>query len=177
MAVATAPVPVGKAEKRGLTLLAICVGAFMATSYLSIVNIALPQIARELGASLSTISWVMIAYLIANASLLPDTSCFADMLGAGLPVSWRHVDLQSGFHRLRLQHANLAMVPLGRTIQGAGASLMLGVAPGLTVIYAEGELAGFRFIFHRLCHRHEYRSYLCGPSSPRLRSSPWVFFC
>ena len=101
MAAATVPVPV-QAEKRGLTLLAVCVGAFMATLDTSIVNIALPQIARSLGASLSAISWVMIAYLIANASLLLSSSRLGDMLGAGPPVSGGHADLQSGFHRLRL---------------------------------------------------------------------------
>ena len=82
MAAATEPIPV-KAEKRGLTLLAICVGAFMATLDTSIVNVALPQIARELGASLSAISWVMIAYLIANASLLLSSSRLGDMLAPG----------------------------------------------------------------------------------------------
>ena len=138
MAAATAPVPV-KAEKRGLTLLAICVGAFMATLDTSIVNIALPQIARELGASLSAISWVMIAYLIANASLLLSSSRLGDMLAPGYlflggMLIFSLASTACGFSTQTWQ------LILGRAIQGAGASLMLGVAPKIiTIIYPEGE--------------------------------------
>ena len=80
MAAVTPPVRV---EKRGLTLLTVCVGAFMATLDTSIVNIALPQMARDLGVSLAAISWVMMAYLIANASLLLSSSQLGDMLAPG----------------------------------------------------------------------------------------------
>jgi EmrB/QacA subfamily drug resistance transporter len=138
MAAATEPVPI-QPEKRGLTLLAICVGAFMATLDTSIVNIALPQIARELGASLSTISWVMIAYLIANASLLLSSSRLGDMLAPGYlflggMLIFSLASAACGFSTQTWQ------LILGRAIQGAGASLMLGVAPKIiTLIYPEGQ--------------------------------------
>ncbi len=136
MAAASTPVQV---EKRGLTLLAVCVGAFMATLDTSIVNIALPQIARSLGASLSAVSWVMIAYLIANASLLLSSSRLGDMLEPGRlflggMLIFSLASAACGFS------AQTWQLILGRAVQGAGASLMLGVAPKIiTLIYPEGE--------------------------------------
>jgi EmrB/QacA subfamily drug resistance transporter len=136
MVAAAAPV---KVEKRGLTLLAVCVGAFMATLDTSIVNIALPQIARDLAASLSTISWVMIAYLIANASLLLSSSRLGDMLAPGrlFLLGMTIFSLASAACGFSAQTWQLI---LGRAVQGAGASLMLGVAPKIiTIVYREGE--------------------------------------
>jgi EmrB/QacA subfamily drug resistance transporter len=135
MAAAAAPVQI---QKPGLTLLAVCVGAFMATLDTSIVNIALPQIARNLGASLNAISWVMIAYLIANASLLLSSSRLGDMLAPGRlfligMVIFSLASTACGFSTQTWQ------LILGRAIQGAGASLMLGVAPKIiTLVYPEG---------------------------------------
>jgi EmrB/QacA subfamily drug resistance transporter len=131
--------PPARVEKRGLTLLTVCVGAFMATLDTSIVNIALPQMARDLGVSLAAISWVMMAYLIANASLLLSSSQLGDMLPpgrlflAGLLI----FSLASALCGFSTQIWQLVVA---RAIQGAGASLMLGVAPKIiTMIYREGE--------------------------------------
>ncbi len=138
MTAVTPPVPT-MAEKRALTLMAICVGAFMATLDTSIVNIAMPQIARDLGASLSAISWVMIAYLIANASLLLSSSRLADMFAPGYlflggMLLFSLASTACGFSQQTWQ------LILGRAIQGAGASLMLGVAPKIiTILYPEGK--------------------------------------
>jgi len=135
MAAATAPVQI---RKPGLTLLAVCVGAFMATLDTSIVSIALPEIARSLGTSLNAISWVMIAYLIANASLLLSSSRLGDMLAPGRlfllgMVIFSLASTACGFSTQTWQ------LILGRAVQGAGASLMLGVAPKIiTLIYPEG---------------------------------------
>lgn len=136
MAAASLPVSL---ENRGLTLLSVCVGAFMATLDTSIVNIALPQMARVLGASLAAISWVMLAYLIANASLLLNSSRLGDMLAPG------HLFL-TGMLIFSLASAacgfssHIWQLIAARAIQGAGASLMLGVAPKIiTLIYREGE--------------------------------------
>lgn len=138
MAAAALPAPM-MSEKRGLTLLAVCVGAFMATLDTSIVNIALPQIARELETSLSSISWVMIAYLIANAALLLSSSHLGDLVAPGRlflggMLLFSLASAACGFSQQTWQ------LILGRVIQGAGASLMLGVAPKIiTLIYPVGQ--------------------------------------
>jgi EmrB/QacA subfamily drug resistance transporter len=131
--------PPGRVEQRGLTLLAVCAGAFMATLDTSIVNVNLPQMARDLGASLEAISWVMMAYLIANASLLLSSSQLGDIRAPGRLFF-------SGMLLFCLASAvcgfsgQIWQLIAARAIQGAGASLMLGVAPKIiTIIYREGE--------------------------------------
>ena len=52
-------------------LVIVCAGVVMASLDLFIVNVALPQIARDLGASnLGELSWVLNGYAIVYASLL-----------------------------------------------------------------------------------------------------------
>jgi MFS family permease len=54
-----------------LVLLIVCAGAMLASLDLFIVNVALPQMSRDLGAhNLSGLSWVLNGYTIIYASLL-----------------------------------------------------------------------------------------------------------
>src|ERR1700730_6771022 len=57
--------------RSGEVLLIVCAGVVLASLDLFIVNVALPQIARDLHArDLGELSWVLNAYAIAYASLL-----------------------------------------------------------------------------------------------------------
>lgn len=47
----------------------------------TIVNVALPQMQGELGATPDQISWVLTSYLVASAIMMPLTGFFSDMLG------------------------------------------------------------------------------------------------
>lgn len=47
----------------------------------TIVNVALPQMQGELGASPDQISWVLTSYLVASAIMMPLTGFFADRIG------------------------------------------------------------------------------------------------
>src|SRR5262249_13916784 len=49
----------------------VCIGAFMGQVDSSITQLLLPRLEREFGASLSTVSWVAVAYLLAMAAFLP----------------------------------------------------------------------------------------------------------
>jgi len=125
--------------KRRLILLVVCLGAFMATLDTSIVNIALPQIARQFHSSLVQISWLMVVYLLFNVSLLLSSGRLGDLLPPGrlhlLGVAvFTLASALCGFS------PNLSWMLAGRALQGVGASLMLGVAPKIiAVAYGEGE--------------------------------------
>src|SRR4030042_3686984 len=69
-------------ERRPI-LLTVCLGAFMATLDSSIVNIALPQMARDFHSSLAGISWVMVIYLLVNVALLLTSGRLGDLLAPG----------------------------------------------------------------------------------------------
>src|SRR6185503_19604754 len=47
----------------------------------TIVNVALPHMAGELGASTDQISWVLTSYLVSSAIVMPLTGYFADTIG------------------------------------------------------------------------------------------------
>ena len=105
-------------RRRGLILLTVCLGAFMATLDTSIVNIALPQIARDFHCTLSQISWVMVIYLLVNVSLLLTSGRLGDLLAPG---------------RLYL---------LGLLIF-TGASALCGLSPGLPDWWPPGPSRGW----------------------------------
>src|SRR6187551_2477029 len=47
----------------------------------SIVNVAIPHMMGNLGATLDEIAWVSTGYIVANVIVLPMTSWFSDRLG------------------------------------------------------------------------------------------------
>lgn len=131
--------PPTAATRRKLTMLTVCAGAFMATLDTSMVSISLPLMARELQASLPAISWVMMAYLIVNASLLLSSSQLGDLWPTGrLFVAGMLIFCLAAAICGWL--TQLWQLFLARAGQGLGAALMLGVAPKIiTLIFPEGE--------------------------------------
>jgi len=62
-------------------LLAVCSATFMLLLDITIVNVALPDIALELGASFSDLQRVIDAYALTLAALLLTAGSLADLLG------------------------------------------------------------------------------------------------
>ncbi|MBI3086167.1 MAG: MFS transporter, partial [candidate division NC10 bacterium] len=62
-------------------LISVAFGAFMAPLDSSIVNTVLPLIAREFGADVLLIEWVILAYLLSLSSLLLIGGRLGDMFG------------------------------------------------------------------------------------------------
>ena len=57
------------------------IGLFMALIDITIVNITIPQLQRDLDASVDTVSWVLNAYNIMFAVLLVSMGRLADQFG------------------------------------------------------------------------------------------------
>ena len=68
-------------ERKWWTLLAVCVATFMLLVDVTIVNVALPSIQRDLGASLTNLQWVVDAYALMLAALMLTAGSLADRLG------------------------------------------------------------------------------------------------
>src|SRR5207237_909017 len=71
---------------RWLSLMVLCAGFLMIVVDMTIVNVALPSIRRDLGFSQAGLAWVVNAYLIAYGGLL--------LLGGGLitqAISWHWI--------------------------------------------------------------------------------------
>src|SRR5205809_838088 len=63
------------------TLVAVCVATFMLLVDITIVNVALPDIAADLGSSFTDLQWVVDAYALSLASLLLTAGSLADLFG------------------------------------------------------------------------------------------------
>src|SRR5881396_605768 len=57
-------------ENRWWTLGVVCVATFMLLLDITVVNVALPDIARSLGSTFTDLQWVVDAYVFSLASLL-----------------------------------------------------------------------------------------------------------
>ncbi|MEW2039477.1 MFS transporter, partial [Streptomyces sp. NPDC005534] len=65
----------------GLQLLAVCAGYFMVILDVTIINVAVPVVGRELSASLTEIQWITDGYTLAFAGLLLTGGALGDRLG------------------------------------------------------------------------------------------------
>src|SRR5580692_11804323 len=115
------------ALRRRLTLVAMCIAQGMILLDVTIVNIALPSIQRELGESSSELEWVISAYALSLAVLIPVSGSLGDRFG-----------------RKRLFTAGLVVFALGsvacalsgsapdliaaRAVQGVGGAMMSALA-------------------------------------------------
>src|SRR3954453_2711254 len=63
------------------TLLVVCLAIFMLLLDVTIVNVALPDIQRDLGSSFEDLQWVVDAYALTLAAFLLTAGRLADRLG------------------------------------------------------------------------------------------------
>ncbi|WP_329258496.1 MFS transporter [Actinoallomurus sp. NBC_01490] len=109
--------------RKWLPLVAVCLGAFMLLVDVTIVTVALPQMARGLKASFSGLQWVLDIYALSLAALLLGAGALADLLGrrrvyvAGL-VLFAAASLACGLA------PNAATLIAARGVQGVGGAAM-----------------------------------------------------
>jgi EmrB/QacA subfamily drug resistance transporter len=70
-----------RTRKRWLSLALICVSLLVIALDNTILNVALPSIAKELGASTSELQWIVDAYVLVFASLLLTMGSIGDKIG------------------------------------------------------------------------------------------------
>ena len=153
----------------------VCIGAFMGQLDASIVTVALPQMGRDLHASLGAVEWVALAYLLVLVATVATVGRIADAVGrkllyvygfgvftAGsalcglaptLPVLIAARVLQA-VGAAMLQANSVALIAeamprpmLGKAIGVQGSAQALGLALGPAVGGILLSLAGWRFIF------------------------------
>ncbi len=105
------------------TLAAVALGLFMIMLDNTVVNVALPSIARDLQIDLSELEWIVTGYALTFASLMLTGGKLADLMGRRLifVIGLAIFTLSSLFCGL----AGSGEVLIGaRVVQGAGAALM-----------------------------------------------------
>ena len=124
-----------------LIVIVIALGSFMAGLDATIVNIALPDIAKALDVSTVTVSWVLNAYLIILVSLLLAASRLGDMKG------YRNIFL-GGFAVFTIGSALCGLSPdinvlvLSRMIQAVGGAVISALGAVMVTSYLSASLRG-----------------------------------
>lgn len=127
--------PRGKMSSRDLLIvLVIALGSFMAGLDGTIVNIALPSIAKSFDISTVTVSWVLNAYLIIMVSLLLPVSRIGDAKG------YRNIFL-AGFTLFTLGSVLCGMAPTvgvliaSRMLQAIGGAIISALGAVMVTMY------------------------------------------
>jgi EmrB/QacA subfamily drug resistance transporter len=126
------------------TLGLVCVATFMLLLDVTIVNVALPDIRRDLHSSFSDVQWVVDAYALGLAALLLTAGSLSDRLGrravfvAGL-VIFSVASLLCGLSGSPL------MLNLARFLQGIGGSAMFATSLALLADAFHGPARGTAF--------------------------------
>jgi len=109
-----------RADKRAI-LVALCLGALIINVDVTIVNVTLPSLVRELHAATATLQWVVDAYTLVFASLILAAGSLSDRLGrkglllAGLAV------FAAGSLAGALSHTSGELIA-SRVVMGIGAA-------------------------------------------------------
>jgi EmrB/QacA subfamily drug resistance transporter len=116
------------------TLVAVCATTFMLLVDITIVNVALPSVQRELDASLTGLQWVVDAYAVSLAALILTAGALADRFGrrrifaVGIAL-FTVASLLCGIAW------NIAALDAARALQGVGGAALFATA--LALIGAE----------------------------------------
>jgi len=124
-----------------MIVLVIALGSFMAGLDATIVNIALPAIAKSFDVSTVTVSWVLNAYLIVMVSLLLAASRLGDMKG------YRNLFL-AGFVLFTLGSVLCGIAPsigvlvLARMLQAVGGAIISALGAVMVTTYLSPAVRG-----------------------------------
>ena len=112
---------------RWLILLGLITAAVMEVLDTTIINVALPQMAGNLGATREEIAWVATSYILANVVVLPMTAYFTAVFGRKRYLTFSIIlFVVASF--LCGTSASLGEIVLWRLLQGAGGAALLSTA-------------------------------------------------
>ena len=117
-------------ERKWWTLIAVSVATFMLLLDITVVNVALPTIRDDLGASFSDLQWVVDAYALTLAALVLTAGSLADRLGRRRVFATGLV-IFSGASLLCALAPDPTFLNLARAVQGVGGAVMFAVSLAL----------------------------------------------
>ncbi|MBN2227517.1 MAG: MFS transporter [candidate division Zixibacteria bacterium] len=112
------------------SLLITGAGTFLGTLDSSIVNVSLPTVGRELGASIEMVGWVVLSYSITIISLLMVFGAVGEKKGFQFSYTWGYLIFVLGSALCGLSPGIYFLIG-ARILQGIGAALMISVGPAM----------------------------------------------
>jgi EmrB/QacA subfamily drug resistance transporter len=117
-------------QRKWWTLIAASVATFMLLLDITVVNTALPDIERDLGASFTDLQWVIDAYTLSLAAFVLTAGSLADRVG-------RRRTFVTGLGIFTIASLGIALAPsatflnIGRAVQGLGGAIMFALSLAL----------------------------------------------
>ncbi len=126
---------------RWWTLFAVCIATLMLLLDVTVVNVALPDIAADLGSSFSDLQWVIDAYALGLAALLLTWGAFADQIGRKKVFVIGLVGFTAASVLCAASTSPL-MLNVSRALQGFGAAAMFATSLALLASTFHGKERG-----------------------------------
>ena len=162
--------------RKWLPLGAVCLGTFMLLVDVTIANVALPDVAADLGTSLSSLEWVVDGYALSLAALLIGAGGVADRLGhrrvyvAGLVV-FALASLACGLA------PNPPVLVAARVVQGVGGAAMIATTFALLNTAYDGRKRGIAYgMWGAVSGASSAVGPLLGGPITEFLSWRWIFF-
>jgi EmrB/QacA subfamily drug resistance transporter len=115
-----------------LPLIAIIMGTFMVILDNTVVNVALPTLGRVFGTDISLLQWVIGAYMLAQAAVIPLSGWISDRFGAKRVYLISLVMFTLGSALCGLAQSG-EMLIVTRVLQGLGGGMLMPI--GMAVLY------------------------------------------
>ncbi|HUZ99999.1 MAG TPA: MFS transporter [Gaiellaceae bacterium] len=131
-------------DRKWRTLIIVCVGIFMLLLDITVVNVALPKIQRDLHSSFTDLQWVVDAYSLMLATVVLNAGSLGDLLGRKR-VFLTGVVLFTAASALCGAATNPLFLNLARGAQGIGGAIMFAVSLALLTQEFHGRERGTAF--------------------------------
>jgi EmrB/QacA subfamily drug resistance transporter len=123
----TAPAAAQQANHRWWTLVGTCLGLFVLMLDSTVVNVALTPIARDIGATVAGLQWVVNGYLLVCAATVVTAGRLGDIFGRRLVFLIGMGLFALGSVVCALSNTEEVLIG-GRVIQGLGAAALVGLS-------------------------------------------------
>ncbi len=161
---------------RWIILIAVMLGTLMQVIDTSIVNVAIPQMMGNLGATLDQIGWVSTGYIIANVIVLPLTGWLSSTFGRKRYLAASMMIFTAASFLCGTSHSLTELI-VYRILQGAGGAALLSTAQATMMEIFPPQLLGMVQAIYGI-------GIMVGPTvGPTLGgwitdnySWPWIFF-
>ena len=127
MAVSAALPGLNEANRRWWTLGGTCMGLFVLMLDSTVINVALPDIARDLDATTAGLQWVVNGYLLVLAAFVVSAGRLGDIVGRRRMFVLGMAGFASGSVLAALAGSEEALVA-GRVLMGLGGAALLGLS-------------------------------------------------
>jgi len=114
-------------QYRWIILVGLITAAVMEVLDTTIINVALPQMAGNLGATTQEIAWVSTSYILSNVVVLPMTAFFTERFGRKRYLTFS-ILLFIAASFLCGTSSSLSEIVIWRLLQGAGGAALLSTA-------------------------------------------------